>query len=77
MTKYYLLEEAELKNILQGYCKFVALQGAGVNNWEYYGEALSDMISDWVDELDLDLDTDWTFKDIAEDYMKAYKTISF
>ena len=44
MTKYRLVKEDELRFMLRGYLKYLALQSGGVDNWEWCGESCADFL---------------------------------
>ena len=46
MTKNVILTEMQFKEIYRGYLKYIALQGGGVDNWEWYGESLNDFLKE-------------------------------
>lgn len=45
--KYVKISIDELARLIEGSTTFKALEYGGVNNWEWYGESLSDYISEY------------------------------
>ena len=74
MTKYRLVPEEELLKILKACNKYYALTNGGVNNWEWYGEALWSYLDEFITDNNLDPDSDWNYDTIAE--MDMYKFAS-
>lgn len=70
MEKYVKISIKELKRLLEAEARLVALECAGVDNWEFYGEAFSNYLdfdgkyNDWDDFIEGE------FND--EDIMKRY-----
>ena len=70
MEKYVKISVKELKKLLEAEATLTALECAGVDNWEFYGEAFSnyldfdDKYDDWDDFIEGE------FND--EDIMKRY-----
>lgn len=54
MDRNIILTETEFKDIYRGYLKYLALQGGGVDNWEWYGESLGNFLRDCYFENHLD-----------------------
>lgn len=77
MAKYRLVLEEELLQILKAYNKFLALESAGVNNWEWYGEAIWYYLDDFLKEQNLDPDDDWNYGDIAKMNIKKFPSMEF
>ena len=76
MTKYRLVKEDELRFMLRGYLKYLALQSGGVDNWEWYGESLGDFVETWAKEKGLDLEEDdYGFDDIVEEDLERFTLI--
>lgn len=77
MSKYYLVDEKELKDLLINYHKMLALAGGGVDNWEWHGYSLWDYLTDYAKELDIVDDDeleDFGFESIAEYELDKYQT---
>lgn len=55
-----LIGKDELAKLLRGYCKLCCLEAAGVDNWEWYGQAMVDYNAD-----------EYTDDEITEDYNEA------
>ena len=70
MEKYVKISIKELKRLLEAEARLTALECAGVDNWEFYGEAFSNYLdfdgkyNDWDDFIEGE------FND--EDIMKRY-----
>lgn len=47
MMKYYLIEESRLKQLLETEARLDALEWGGVDNWEWYGESLSQYLDEY------------------------------
>lgn len=45
--KYYLIEESRLKELLEIEARLAALEYGGVDNWEWYGESLSQYLDEY------------------------------
>lgn len=74
MTKYYLIEEKELFDLLRADLRLTALESGGVDNWEWYGESLGDFITTCAKEMNVNLEEeDFGFSNIAVELMKKYK----
>ena len=46
MKKYYVLTEAELKEILYNATLYKALEAGGVDNWEHFGNSIQAVLDD-------------------------------
>lgn len=44
--KYYIVEENLLKELWINDLKLAALENGGVDNWEWYGESISDFLKE-------------------------------
>lgn len=44
--KYYIVEENLLKELWINDLKLAALESGGVDNWEWYGESISDFLKE-------------------------------
>lgn len=47
--KYYLIEESRLKRLLESEARLDALEWGGVDNWEWYGESLSQYLDEYCE----------------------------
>lgn len=47
--KYYLIEESRLKELLESEARLAALEYGGVDNWEWYGESLSQYLDEYCE----------------------------
>ena len=58
MEKYVKISVKELKELLEAEARLAALECAGVDNWEFYGEAFSNYLDfdgkyeDWDDFIE-------------------------
>lgn len=83
MNRNIVLTETEFKNIYRGYLKYLALQGGGVDNWEWYSESLGDFLRDCYlenhpDRTEEDFNQSWYYDFdvvIEEDLKKGEFTI--
>ena len=64
--KRYILTETQLISLLADYHKLTALENGGVDNWDWYGQSLSDY---------LDIDNDEDFEAIAIKELKDYDSV--
>ena len=70
MAQTYTITRAHMLNFLAAEMKLEALERGGVDNWEYYGDAIHDYQRDWLNywgfsDSDED-DIPETFEDMAE-----------
>lgn len=70
--EYRLVSEKEMRRLLYAYNKMTALESGGVDNWEWYGASIGDYVEDWVNEKNLDLDSDWDLEAIVDDDIQSY-----
>ena len=64
-TKKYQISEKELRTLLDAYHRLAALEYGGVDNWEWYGESISDYLNGYED-----------FDDIVNEEIKKYAQCS-
>ena len=70
MERYVKISIKELKKLLEAEARLAALECAGVDNWEFYGEAFSNYLDfdgkyeDWDDFIESEFN--------EEDIMKHY-----
>ena len=64
------IEQRKLLDLLEAYFKLAALEGGGVDNWEWYGDSLCQYLQE--DEMNRPQDDDYDFRDMAENYMKFW-----
>lgn len=69
-----IISKNNLREILDGYFRYMALEQGGVDNWSCYGWAMSDFIeeekaSNFPDEEDLDMEM------IVETELESYPTL--
>lgn len=55
MEKEFIIQEKELRRLLENQNTLSKLEFAGVDNWAGYGEAMSEDYSDMIDEIPADL----------------------
>lgn len=72
--QYYLINEDDLKILIEHSLIFTALQHGGVDNWQWYGESIEDFIAIWVEDHKLDPTYPWTIQDIVKSDLKQYYT---
>lgn len=70
MEKTYTISRAQMLNFLAAEMKLEALENGGVDNWEHYGDAISDYQRAWLEYWDFSIidedDIPETFEDMAE-----------
>ncbi len=62
VVKKYIINEKELKELIKDSCKLNALENGGVDNWEWYGEALEE----YNDEEEIDFSSYKEYKGGSE-----------
>lgn len=77
MKKYRCVPEGELIRILEAANRYYALEGGGVDNWEWYGESLCDYLENWIAESGVDPSGNWSFRSIAEKDTYEYPSTEF
>lgn len=75
MGNMYLVPEFDLKSILHAALILNALERGGVDNWNWYGESISDFISEWKEDHDIPKDKEIYMEDIVEEQMQHFKKI--
>ena len=50
MEKYYRISEEELRELLDTYYRFTALEHGGVDNWIWYSDSMEDFIKNYNEE---------------------------
>lgn len=75
--KMYIISEKDLLELLEAYHRLAALEGGGVDNWDWYCESCADFINDYVHENDIDFSEDsdiedFWFSDIAKIEVEQY-----
>ena len=63
---YYKISEQQLLQLLEDNFKLQALIIGGVDNWEWYGEALNSFLKEMADK-------DWDFSDLAEEELQYFE----
>jgi hypothetical protein len=70
MDKTYTITRAQMLNFLAAEMKLEALENGGVDNWEHYGDAISDYQNSWLEYWDFSIvdeeDVPETFEEMAE-----------
>ena len=75
--KMYIISEKDLLELLESYYRLAALEGGGVDNWDWYCESCADFINDYVHENDInysedsDIEDFW-FSDVAKIEVEHY-----
>ena len=71
-NKYVMIEVSELQNLLEAREELAALECAGVDNWEFYGEAFSNYLDldgkydDWDDFIENEINEELLIKHYGE-----------
>lgn len=68
--KYYRISEPALKELLEAAFTFYALQGGGVDNWQWYSDSIHDYISESsaIDFVNYD-----SMEEVAASALENYK----
>lgn len=77
MKKYRCVPEKELIAILEAANKYWALEGGGVDNWDWYSDSLHDYLENWISESGVDPFQNWDFESIAENDACEYPSTEF
>lgn len=64
---YYTISEKRLKELVLAELNLSALEQGGVDNWEWYGDSVSDFLSRLSEEYKQNFED---FEDMAEFFMK-------
>ena len=78
MALYYMVEEAELKDLLKAYHKFAALEGGGVDNWSWHSDALYHYLDEYAKSInitDMEELEDFDFDSIVKHELSKYHTV--
>lgn len=73
--KFYKVEETDLLNMLEAYEKLTTLEEGGVDNWEWYGDSLTDRLIFLREEYGISDEKDFYFEDVAKIQLKNYEEI--
>lgn len=73
--KYYLVPEHELKNLLHDNLTLCALEGGGVDNWDWYGQSIADFLDDAEEDYNVPFGVDFDIDDMVEVDIRGYKSI--
>ena len=65
--KNFLISEENLRDLLNGYLHYAALENGGVDNWDWYGESIRDFLRE--NEVK-------HFKDLIEKELKEYEVVT-
>ncbi len=75
--KNYLINEKELKELLTSHLTLMALDSGGVNNWEWYGDALNGFVEEWIENNNITFEDDeddyYGIENMAKDYLNFYE----
>ena len=71
MSERYIISRGELLELLEAQYRLAALERGGVDNWQWYGESLSDFLTDYVNENKVFL-TQEMDKETAEEYLEDF-----
>ena len=66
MSKYFIVEENEMRRLMTARLKLIALERGGVDNWSYYSDSLNDFLKKQIAEKHLAPDCYWEFEDIVD-----------
>lgn len=74
--KYYEINEQDLRNLLYQAHKLTALEYGGVDNWSWYGEAISEFCKEVKEDIPALKDKPKVYiEDITDEAIKSYKVI--
>ena len=73
--KMYLVPKSDLESLIYGALTYNALEQGGVDNWGWYGESISDFISEWKEEKNIPENEEVYMEDLVEDQMKCFKEV--
>ena len=73
--KMYLISESELKELLYSTLTLTALESGGVDSWSWYGESISEFISEWKEDHNIPEDEEIYIENIVEDHVKQFKEV--
>lgn len=73
--KFYKVEEKDLLAMLEAYERLAALEKGGVDNWEWYGDSLTDYLVLLMEEYGVSDEKDFCFEDVAKIQLKNYEEI--
>ena len=74
----YIIEEAELRELLYSYYKLEALEYGGVDNWEWYGESQEDYLSYVFGTANIHyIDNEDGFEHLVNEDIKKYKPFDY
>ena len=72
----YIIDEAELRELLYSYYKLEALEYGGVDNWEWYGEAQEDYLSFVFGTANIRyIDNEDGFEHLIDEDIKKYQEV--
>lgn len=73
---YCLVPKDELKDLLYDSLKLQALEVSGVDNWDWYGEAVKDFIDAAKADYNVpEDDDDFDISDMADVDVEGYRTV--
>ena len=78
MALYYMVEEAELKDLLKAYHKFTALERGGVDNWSWHSDSLYYYLDKYAKSLNITDEEeleDFDFDSIVKRELSEYHTV--
>ena len=47
MCKKYIIDEEKLRELIKHEATLAALEGGGVDNWDWYGDSIKDMLDEY------------------------------
>lgn len=78
MALYYMVEEAELKDLLKAYHQLSALEGGGVDNWSWHGDSLYHYLDEYAKSIgitNIEELEDFDFDSIVKRELSEYRSV--
>ena len=72
MLKLYIVPEKRLLELLEIEARMAALETGGVDNWEWYGDALCDYREEFKQWNDI-TDPNYDYEDMAQDELEGFE----
>jgi hypothetical protein len=69
--RYYRISEPALRELLMAAHNYAALEGGGVDNWEWYGESLSQYLDEYCEWNGINR-ARYDFDKLAEEDLAGY-----
>lgn len=77
MSKYFIVEENEMRRLLERNLRLAALERGGVDNWSWYSDSLNDFLAKQVSALHLAPDCYWEFSDVVDKELSKRPYINY